>query len=158
MDVGSFRRRDDFLICGVRTSHSDIIPDCSCLKPCILKHHAISGPQALPRHFPDIGTFYTDRTILHIVEPHKQIDDRRLAASGGTYDGNPLSGFHIKIKITDQLLSFHIGEVHMLRPDISLYIFQLHRVLRFRRLRFFLDQIKDSLRAYHGILKLGNYA
>ena len=40
-----------------------------------------------------IAAIYLDTTAIYIIKPHQQIDDCGLAASGGSYNCNTLSGF-----------------------------------------------------------------
>ena len=157
VDMGRFRRRDHFFLRSVRASHGNIVTDRSGLQPGVLEHHAVPRTQALPGHLADIMSLHGDRTVLHVIEPHKQVDKRGLAAAGRPDDGDPLSGLHIQIEITDQLLPLFIREIHMFRLYITLYMVKCHRILRLRRLRLFFDQVKDPLGACHRVLELRHH-
>ena len=112
----------------------------------------------MPGHLIHRRAIYFDLSLIHIIETHQQIDQRGLAAAGGTYDGNPLSRLYIQIKMLNQLPPRQIGERHVLCRHISFYILQLHCILRLRRLGFLLDQLKDPGSAGNGVLKLRHHS
>ena len=144
---------NDLFLCRVRSSHRNILPDCPCLKPRILKNHTISCTKTFSRHFPNVNIFYFDLTSRHIIEPHQKIDQSRLAAACRPDDRDLLSRLHIQIKIFDQLLLRNIRKWYIFDLDISINVFQNHCLLRFRDLWFFLNQFKHSLSTCDRILK-----
>ena len=47
-----------------------------------------------PGQVTDVSSVHADTPAVHVIETHQQIDDRGLAAAGGSHDGNSLTGFH----------------------------------------------------------------
>ena len=50
-----------------------------------------------------------------VVESHEKIDNRRLAAAGGTDQRDLLSGFYLQVEITNYLLTRNIAKINMLK-------------------------------------------
>ena len=151
-------RADHLLLRGVRPAHEDVFPDGAALQPGILQHHAVGAAETLPGHPADICAVHPDAPSVHIVETHKQVDQRRLPASGGAYDGNPLSRFYRQVQILDQRLVLRVGKAHMLKLHRSGRVLKLHCVGSVRNLGRLLDQFKNAGRACQRILKLRDHA
>ena len=121
--MGSFRRPDDLLFCGIRLTHTDIVTDGAGTQPGLLQYHTIIGTEASSGDVPDIGAVHFNGAGVHIVETHQQIDDGGLTASGRTYDSNSLPGFYLQVKVLDQLLLRYILEIYILQFYVALSLF-----------------------------------
>ena len=102
----------------------------------------------------EILSVHPDTSLIHIIETHEQIDQRRLSASGGSYDGDPPARLHGKVQILYQRFLFDIRKIHMLKLHLSGGAFQLFRVRRVRYLGRLFDQFEDPRRACQRILQL----
>ena len=71
----------------------------------------------------DVIAIHPDCTGFHIIETHQQVDHRTLAASGRTYDSDPLSRFYRQVEVLDQGFLRYIGEVHMIQFHTSFCLF-----------------------------------
>ena len=147
---------DHFFIGGIRTSHSDIVPNGTCLQPGILQHHTIIFTEAVSCHMPDILIFHAHRAGIDIIEAHQQIDQCRFSASGRTYNRNGLSRFHLQIQILDQFLLRQIRERYLFQVYFSLYLMQYNCVLIIRNFYFFFNQFKNTCCTCQCILQFCN--
>ena len=102
---------------------------------------------------PDIRTVHGNTAVLHIVETHQQIDQRRLAAAGGSDDRHTLARFHGHGQILDQMLLLRIGKIHVGDFHGSFGILKHRCIFRFRHLRFGFDQFKHTAGAGQRILQ-----
>src|SRR5699024_6704424 len=94
-------RLNYFLICGVKSSVTQVLHDRSMEKPRVLKHHAEHLSQVVPVEVSDIVSVDLNRTAVHIVETHEQFDHCRLAGTCRTYDSDLLSFFYFCREVID---------------------------------------------------------
>ena len=151
--MGFFGRLYDLLIGISLIAKSDVLPDSSCFQPGILENHAIGTPETFPGNVADVCTVHLNGPVIDIVKAHEEIDDRRLPASGRAHNGHPLSLADLEVKVFDELFARLIRKLHMRKGHISFHIRQNLRILRIRRLRRLIDELKDSGRAGKGILQ-----
>ena len=108
----------------------------------------------MARDFTDIRPIHKDCSALHIIKPHQQINQRRLAAAGRSDDCNFLPRLDLKIEITDELLPFCIREVDLLQFHSSVKMLRCLCLLGIRHLGLLLNQIQNSPRTRNRILQL----
>ena len=156
--MGGFCRCHDFLFCGIRFSHNDIVTNGARFQPGLLQHHAIGTAQTFSCHIPDIHAFYQNTALIHVIKTHQQIDNRGFSTAGGTNNSHPLSRFYRQVKILHQFCVRCIRKIHMRQNHISTRIFQCLYMGRLRYLRFFLDQFKNSCRTGKRILQFCHHA
>ena len=72
-------------------------------------------PQAVAGYFPDVAAVNRNGAFIHVVEPHEQVDKRRLAAAGGTDNGDTLAVSDIQVEMLDQADLRHIREGDVLQ-------------------------------------------
>src|SRR4051794_3777979 len=65
----------------------------------------------------------THTAAVHVVEPHQQVDERRLAGAGLADDRDRLTGLHLERQVLDQRDVLLVPESHGI---------ELHRASRFR--------------------------
>ena len=63
-----------------------------------------------------------DRTGVHIVKAHQQLDHSGLACAGGTYNGYLLAGLHRAAEVVDDGLVRGVAEAHMVKGDLSVNV------------------------------------
>ena len=63
-----------------------------------------------------------DRTSVHIVKAHQQLDHGGLARTGGAYDGYFLAGLHRAAEVVDDGLVRGVAEAHMVKGDLSVNV------------------------------------
>ena len=103
-------------------------------------------------HLADILPLHTDGSLVHVIEPHQQVNHRGFAAAGGAHNGNALSGLYIQIQMLDQPAVRHIGEGNILNGQISLHMLQYGSIFRLRNLGHFLNQLKNPCRTGQSVL------
>ena len=68
-------------------SVSNVIKDRTMEQPGVLQDHGIRASQRTTLNLANITSVHIYGAIIHIVEPHQQIDDRCLASAGGSDNG-----------------------------------------------------------------------
>ena len=112
--MGGLGSGDHLVHGGVRLAVGDVLPHRTGTQPCVLQYHAIAAAQGGAGHIPDIGAGHLDAATVHIIEPHKQVDQGGLAAAGRAYDGNALAGLHIQRKPFDERAVGQVAEGNIL--------------------------------------------
>ncbi len=100
--MGGLGRCKDLLVGGVRLAVGDVLAHGAGPQPCILQHHAVAAAQRGAGHVPDVGTGDFDGAAVDIIEPHEQVDERRLAAARRADDGDALTGFDVQRQALDE--------------------------------------------------------
>ena len=146
----------DFLIGGIGAPEGDILPHRAAAEPGFLQDHAPRAAQRVPRQVADVVPADRHRPAVHIVEPHEQVDDGGLAATGRSDDGNALPVLHRQREVPDQLAVGRIGERYAIQFHTAVYIGggQPDRVRRIRLLRRRLDQLKQAGGTRQRVLQL----
>ena len=150
LDKAVYMRRlgcpDDFFICGVKPSVTDILHDRAVEQPGILEHHAEHLAQ-----FTAVEIFYIvsvdlDGAAVDIVETHQQLDHGRLPRSGRTHDRNLLPFLHLGGEIIDDDLIRIVTEVYMVELHISLKPFHRNRIRHCLVFLCLIEKLEHSLR------------
>ena len=118
--MGRFSRLYHFFICGIQFSVPDVLHDRAMEEPCVLKHHAEHFSELAPVEVPDVVSVDLDRSAVHIIETHEQLDHGRLSGSCRTDNGNLLSLFYFSGEIVDDDLIRVIAEMYVIELNISL--------------------------------------
>ena len=90
--VGLFGGGDNLPLGGVRAAVGDVVPDGGRAQPGVLEDHPVALPERLAGKMTDIMAVDRDRTLPDVVEPHQQVNERRLAAAGRADNRDPLAG------------------------------------------------------------------
>ncbi len=124
-------------------------------EPGILKHHTEGTAQLSALDLGDVHAMNQNLAAIDFVEAHQQIDQRGLAGSGRSYDGDHLSRLDVDIHVLHQdgvglitepdMLELH-GTRSSLEGGCGGGIDDVRRLLRL------VQQLKDSLRRSHGRL------
>ena len=83
-------------------------------EPGVLQHHADAGAQVVAREVADVDAVERDAAGVQLVEPHDEVDERRLARAGRPDDGHGLTGADREVEVLDERLVGHVGEGHVL--------------------------------------------
>ena len=149
-----FRRLHNLFPGSIRSSVGDIFMNRSRFQPGLLQHHSKIGAERISCDMADGRSVNLQRTGIHIVKPHQQIDQRRLSASGRTDDGDPLARFHLQVQIFNQRNLRIIGKSYLIEFYPAFSFFQHHRVVIVGSYRRFIDKGKQSLGACQCVLQL----
>ena len=120
--VDELRRRDTFLIGGIRPSVADIFHDRALEDEGLLHQYADFLSQGLQRHFPDIMPVDAHTSLLHIIEPGQHVDDRGLARAGGAHEGDRLAGLHMQVKMLEHVGVLLVGEGDIVEVHLPLHV------------------------------------
>ena len=112
--MGSLGGGDHLVHGSVRLAVGDVLPHRTGAQPGVLQHHAVAAAQGSAGHIPDIRAGHPDAAAVYIIEPHKQVDEGGLAAAGGAYDGDALTGLHVQRKPLDERTAGQVAEGHIL--------------------------------------------
>ena len=103
-------RRDDLLHRGVLLAIRDVVADRPGEEPRVLQDHPESAPHDVTRQLPRVDAVEPDGTAVDLVEPHEEIDDRRLARARRSDDRDRLPRSHVEREVFDQRLVGQIAE------------------------------------------------
>ena len=120
--VGCLCGGDNLFIGGVQPAVADVLHDGALEQPCVLQHHAKALAQGAAVKVPHIVAVQGDRTGIHIVKAHQQLDHGGLARTGGAYDGYLLAGLHRAAEVVDNSLVRGVAEAHMVKGDLSVNV------------------------------------
>ena len=112
-------RRDDLSIGRVRAAVADVFQDRALKQPRVLQHHAEGTAQVAARIVAHVAPVDEDRTGVHIVKAHEQLDHRGLAGTGRPDNGNRSAGGHVAAPVVDDRLLGVIAEAHVAERHIA---------------------------------------
>ena len=114
--------------------------------------------QALPRHGTDVAAVHGDGAVLHVVEAHEEVDERRLAAARRADDGYALAGPDREVQILDEPLLRRVGEGDIRQLHAAGGVGQHPGIGRVGDLRRLVDELEDPRGAGQRVLQLGDDA
>src|SRR5215470_11429636 len=85
----------------------------------ILEHQPEQRAELVEIHRADVNATDRDASLLHVIEPQQQVDDRRLARAGGSDDRDALASVDGERHVPKNWLAWHIRERHVLEGDAS---------------------------------------
>ena len=141
--LGSF---DNLLARGVGTAVGDVFRHRALEQPSVLQHHAKGAAQACARVITRGTAIDRNATGIDIVEPQKQVDERRLATARGTDQGKAHAGLGLDADVLQQLAVGHVAKVHMLKGDLALRGGKFHGIRRIGLLLARIEQRKHAAR------------
>ena len=112
----------------------------------------------MPGHIHDICSRHCNRTTVHIIKAHQQINQRSLAASGRSHDCHTLSLLYFQIEVFDQFLLRYIRKIHMRQGYPSVELLYGNRIICIRYLWLFFYQIKNPGCTGQRILKFCDHS
>ncbi len=142
---------------GLRLAVGNVFPHRALFQPGVLQHHAEVPPQALPGQLADVAAVHLDRTAVHIVKPHKQVNHRGFAAACGAHQSNALAGLHVQAEVLNEPLPRLVGKGDLLHPNAALRLAQGDGVRSIGELRLLLHELEHPGGAGQGVLQLGNH-
>ena len=110
-----FCRRDDFLICCIQPSVTDIFHNGSLEQPGILQYHAKHFTQLSSVEIPDIVSIQADSDAVYVIETHQQLDHCRLSGAGRSNNRNHLPRFYFTGEILNNDFIRCIAKPYMLK-------------------------------------------
>ena len=116
---------------------------------CLLQHDTHALAQRALRDVGDGDAVVEDAPALNLVETVDQVDDRGLACSCATYEGDLLSGIGVDVDVEEHLLRTGVAEIHILEVYVALGILQ--HDLAIVCLRLLIHQIEYALCTHRGI-------
>ncbi|MNP56853.1 hypothetical protein D3C76_1516140 [compost metagenome] len=93
----------------------------------------------------DIHTVNPDAAAVHIVEAHKQVNERRLPCSCLADNGNTGTRPHFKAEITDQRPLRRISKAYFVKSDRPLAYAQHMSIRSIRYFRHHIENLEDPL-------------
>ena len=157
MGMGGFGGGDDLFFGGVRLAEGDSLPHSAVLDPGILQDHAVVFTQLMAGDLADIAILHRDATLVYVIEAHQKIDEGGLAATGGTYNGDPLTGFDVQVQVLNKLLLGGVREGDVMECNVTFYLGQFF-MTGFGQGGGIIGEIKDPSGAGQSVLQLGDDA
>ena len=146
-------RRDHLFLRAVGLAHAQIFAHGGAFEPRLLQHHAVVFAQRGARDIAHVLPVHRDAAAVHIVKAHQKIDDGRLAAAGGSDDGDAVPRRHADVEIADELLIGTVGEADVLERHVPLCPAQIGAAF-VRGLFLLRRERKDARRAGERVLEL----
>lgn len=113
MDMSRFGRGNDVVPGYILSAVGNIFINGALKQPGILEHHGILPAQALPLIGADVPVVQHGRALGDVIETHKQVDQRGLAAAGCADDGYHLARRHIQGDMMEDLPLRVIAETYI---------------------------------------------
>ena len=101
-----------------RLTEADVRRDAAREEVDVLQHEAEERPHVLERELADVGPVHEDASAADVVEPHQQVDDRRLAGARRPDDPEAPPGSTSKRDVTQHVVLGVIGEPHVVEHDV----------------------------------------
>ena len=89
-------------------------------QPGVLQHHSQSRAQFGAGDRGDVEAVEGDGPAVDLVEPHEQVDQRRLASTGGSDYRHRLARLGDQREVGDERFVGAVGEAHVVEDDTSL--------------------------------------
>ena len=154
---GGFCRCDDIILGGIRFSESNIVPDRPKEKSGFLQYDADLGSQGLERQIPQVMTIDRDTAFSWVIKPGKQVDDRCLARSGSSQQGNHLSREGIEAYIFQhRVAGSKITETDILEFDMSFHFRKHNRFWFIGNVALGIQDFKDARCRSGSLAELGD--
>ena len=96
------RRLHDRSSLRVLAAVGDVLANRAGEQPRVLQHHAEHAPQRAALQLADVDAVHANRAAVDVVEPHQQVDERRLAGAGRTDDRDHLPGRDVERHVVDE--------------------------------------------------------
>ena len=119
IDIGGLCSCNNFFICRLKITKSQIFFNGSLIQPGILKHHPELFAVFLTGNMSDVVAINRNGSSRHIVKAHQQIDKSSFSSSSRTNNGHHFTGFHFQIEIPNQRLVRYILEIHMFEAHLT---------------------------------------
>ena len=149
MRIRHFCGFNHLLVGGILAAVTDVVFDRSAEQEGFLKHDSHCIAERFRAQIPDIDPVDPDRSGRDIKETHQQRGNGGFSASGGTDERDFLPGFHIQRKLAQNPFCGFVAELHFVKFQSALRIFQRARVLRLFDLRHRIQQFADTLHRDH---------
>ncbi len=119
-DVGRARRGFHFRLRFVDGIEGDVVAYGVVEQNHILTDEAHLSTQVRQPILAHVDPVQQHRTLLHVVEPRHQTDQRRLAAAGSSDDGHGFAGTHVETDLVQHVaLVARVGERHIAKFDVA---------------------------------------
>ncbi len=145
VDVRRARRLEDLLLRRVRRRRTRCSPR-SCRRtatrpatPCRVRAQVLAG------HLRDVDAVECDPARGDLVEPHEEVDQRRLAGAGRADDGDGLAGLDRQRQVLDQRDVRAVAERDLLERHPPAHLLLAYGRDRVRRLLVGVQQREDAL-------------
>ena len=126
--IGGLRRFDDFLFGRVEVAVANVVGDGATYEQRLLEHQPDVSPQRMLAHGADVATVDRDPARRRVVEPHQEIDERRLARAGRSDDRDDLSGLDREADVLQGSVPTRIVEVEAFHCDRAPHVLEVVRV------------------------------
>ena len=146
-----------FFLAGSLASIGNVGHNRVVIQPGVLQNHTKLVAQFFTGYTGNIDAIHGDLSGIHFVKAHEQVHKGGFAGSGGTHNGNHLSGSDIDVKVVNNGFAGTVTKPHMIDDHMS-----LHRLWQgsgggFLRHFFFVEQLKDPFGCGHSRLQdVGN--
>ena len=119
--VDGLRRLDHPLLGNVNVVVLDVLPHGAGEEERLLEHHVHLARQGRAHHVAHIVAVHQHRasSLLNVVEPGDQGDERRLARAGRANDCDRLPRLDAQAQIVYDVLVLFVGEAHVPQLDLS---------------------------------------
>ena len=156
--AGFFGGCDNFLPACIGLAVGDVFRHGAGFQPRFLQDHTQVGTQAVAGHGVNGMSVHAQAAAANLIKAHQQVDQRCLAAAGGSHQGNALPGLYRQVHILDQRHVGQIAELDVFKRHGTGAMLQRVSIGGIGQDRRFVNQIKHALGARHGVLQLGHNA
>ena len=158
VDTCRFGRGFHFLHGDVFLAVGDVLIDGAVEQPRLLQNHSVGTAEGRPRHLADFLPVHPDDTVIHVIKPHKQVDDGGLTGTRGSDDGHQRAGLCLHGQVFDDDFSRVVAELYMLQFHITGDVHQHFGIGGIGRLRLFVQQRKHTFRSRKSRLQFAKNA
>ena len=88
VDAGGLGGSHHLVHGGALLAVGDVFKDGAVEQPGVLQHHGVGSAEGVPFDLPDLVSVHVNGAVVHVVEPHEQVDDGGLARARGAHDGD----------------------------------------------------------------------
>ncbi len=152
--MGALSRINHFLERCLRTPVGDVVAHCSLKKPAVLQHHAKGSTQTLALETAGVMTINEDLARVKIIKSQQEVDQRRLAATCGSNQSEPIPRIRVKADVAQKRPSLVVGEVDVGEVKRPLRLCQVLGASRVRPVVLHIEKGKHAPRRSEGCLYL----
>lgn len=113
----SLGRLYNLVVSGIGLAKAYVLPHRVTFEPGVLEDHSVVAPERVSSDVLDGGSVYGDCAAIDVVEPHEQVDDRRLPAACWAYDGDLHARFCMDVEIFYERMILFVAERNVLYVD-----------------------------------------
>ena len=149
-------RGNHLFFTGIQTAVTQVVFYAGVKQHRILQYLAYLRSKGSQRHIPDIVAINRDFALSHVVEPHQQAGQRRLAAPGVPHQSHHRSWRDLQVDALKNRFPGVVFKPHVLELHMSLDRRQFNGIRLVLDIHFPVQHLVDPLHRYHHPLELGD--